>query len=180
GRRVEIAAGAAVHLEEGGAEDLGERPLPRPAKDFHFEQPVLRLDVAVGEAQVVETAREDVRHAVGVAQHRAGRLVERGADGLREGRRARAAEQRDDGRQGSPDSSRHGYLRFRPNRRNGRFAAAWSLPMSTRTWMVRSDVPSKVERSAWRPRTLRLYRPSRRSRRVTDVIPAGLDPAPLD
>src|SRR5207253_8335159 len=144
-----------VHLEEGGAEHRGERPPPRPAEDLHLEEAVLGLDVAVGEEQIVEAVREDVRDAVGVAQHGAGRRVERRADRLGTGGPAgHDGSQR--GEKGEPAPRRHGYLRSRPVLRKGRFAAAWSLPMSTRTWMVRSVVPSKVERSASRPRTLSL------------------------
>src|SRR5205823_10328587 len=131
-----------------------------PPEDLHLEETVLGLDVAVREAQVVQAAREDVGHAVGVAQHRAGRLVEGGAHRLGEGRRARRDEQREAG-QVSPRSPCHGYLRSRPTRRNVRFAAARSLPTSTRTWTVRSVVPSKVESSMFRPRTLIRYLPSR-------------------
>src|SRR5207244_1724791 len=131
GLGVEVAADRAVHLEEGRTEHGGERPPPGPAEDLHLEEPVLCLDVAVREEEIVEIRREDVRDAVGVAEHGRGRRVERRADRLSAG--GRRGEERDDQERRS-----HGYLRSRPVRRNGTFAAASSLPTSTRTWIVRS------------------------------------------
>src|SRR5207249_10012239 len=148
GRRVEVAPRGDIQLEEGRAEDLREGPLPGAPEDLHLEEPVLCLDVAVGEEQVVEVRGEDVRHAVGVAQHRRGQRRERIAHGLAESHAGRHDE--GEGRNRLP----HGYLRLRRVRWNVRFCAAWSLPISIRTWTLRSVVPSKVERSMLRPLTL--------------------------
>src|SRR5437867_1010712 len=181
---------AALHVEEEGgivhlvaAEGAEDADQEVRGRDGVERRPVVGQEaerrVLGGQLRAVEARLADVEgHAVGVAQHRAGRLVEGGAHRLGEGRRARRDEQREAG-QVSPRSPCHGYLRSRPTRRNVRFAAARSLPTSTRTWTVRSVVPSKVERSMFRPRTLIRYLPSRCRRTITEVMPSGLEPRPF-
>ena len=56
-----------IALGEIGAEHFGEAALDGAAPQVHLKQPILRLDEALREKQIVAVPRVDVRHAVAIA-----------------------------------------------------------------------------------------------------------------
>jgi hypothetical protein len=70
GRAVEApGAEEPVLGKRGLPQDLGEAPLAHPALELHLPEPLLGVNIALGEEEVLQAPRPDAHHALSVPNH---------------------------------------------------------------------------------------------------------------